>query len=190
MASIKDQQLLYHLTSLANLGSIFDKGLQPRSALSDFYDVADAEILTSRKSQGLDDYVPFHWFARNPFDGRVQQDRPDEDFVLITVRRSVARGRNWKVISRHPLAKEAPELLDYAAGFDLIDWVTMDARDYKDTNGKSVCMAECLSPNAVAVADFFMIYVRTEKAEGVVTGEIERRSLSLGVTVNGNMFNK
>ena len=39
-----------------------------------FSDVADCDILESRRVFDLDTMVPFHFFARNPFDGRVQED--------------------------------------------------------------------------------------------------------------------
>lgn len=154
MASIRDQKLLYHLTGLNNLGSILDNDLKPRSALNGFHDVADVKILAGRAEHGLDDYVPFHWFSRNPFDGSVQTDRPDEKFVLLTVRRNLARDRNWQVSPRHPLAGKKFRFYDYQEGFDLIDWELMDNRKYSDAACKSVCMAECLSPTPVRVTDF------------------------------------
>ncbi|GAO96984.1 hypothetical protein PSA5_29715 [Pseudomonas syringae pv. actinidiae] len=43
--NIKEQKLLYHLTSLENLDGIFQEGLKPRSDLTVFADVADSEIL-------------------------------------------------------------------------------------------------------------------------------------------------
>jgi len=83
MTDIKNQQLLYHLTSIKNIASILEHGLKPRNAMSEFVDVADSEILKSRKLYSLETYVPFHFFARNPFDGRVQKDRPNEKFVAL-----------------------------------------------------------------------------------------------------------
>ncbi len=186
--NIKDQRLLYHLTSLNNISSILGNGLQPRAALEAFHDVADAEILTGRSEHELENYVPFHWFAKNPFDGRVQTDRPDENFVLITVRRTVAKSQNWKVLPRHPLAKQDFRFYDYREGFELIDWELMDTRDYHDPDCKSVCMAECLSPGAVGVSDFFKIFVPTKQVGSVVMSEVAKLRLSLEVTVNRNMF--
>lgn len=65
MPNIKNQKLLYHLTSLKNLERILSTGLQPRSKLKGFQEVADHEILQKRAALGLENYVPFHWFARN-----------------------------------------------------------------------------------------------------------------------------
>lgn len=53
MPNIRDQKLLYHLTSLENLGSILRNGLKPRAQLREFEDVADAEILRKRRGLGL-----------------------------------------------------------------------------------------------------------------------------------------
>ncbi|MBN9096466.1 DarT ssDNA thymidine ADP-ribosyltransferase family protein [Pandoraea pnomenusa] len=144
MPDIKEQKLIYHLTSLGNMPGIFESGLLPRARLRNFEDVADQEIIAGRREYGLENYVPFHWFARNPFDGRVQVDRSGEEFALITIRRSLAERENWKVIPRHPLANAAPQLLDYLPGVDAIDWETMNIRDYRDPECKSICMAECL----------------------------------------------
>ena len=188
MATIRDQKLLYHLTNLNNVGSILESGLQPRSALNEFSDVADVEILFGRAEHGLDNYVPFHWFSRNPFDGRVQIDRPDEEFVLLTVRRSLDSARNWRILPRHPLARQEFGFYDYREGFDLIDWGLMDCRNYSDADCKSVCMAECLSPTPVRAADFFKIFVPTELVKRKVLEELATRDLGIEVTVNRGMF--
>ncbi|MBH3409728.1 MULTISPECIES: DarT ssDNA thymidine ADP-ribosyltransferase family protein [Pseudomonas] len=165
---IQSGKLLYHLTSLENIPSIFEHGLLPRSQLTGFHDVADREIIKGRGTHGLENYVPFHWFARNPFDGRVQRDHFHKQFVLITVRRSLAERANWKVIPCHPLAGTEFRLLDYHAGFAAIDWQMMNRRDYQDQDCKNVCMAECLSPHAVPAASFFMIFVPSEEVAEAV----------------------
>lgn len=97
MPNIKRQKLIYHLTSLENMPGILEHGLLPRSQLQNFQDVADQEIIASRRNHCLENFVPFHWFSRNPFDGRVQADRPDEDFALITIHRELAQRENWKL---------------------------------------------------------------------------------------------
>lgn len=147
--NIKEQKLLYHLTSVENLDGIFQEGLRPRAELTDFTDVADSEILKKRKALELDCYVPFHWFAANPFDGSVQRNRPDSKFVLISVYRSMAKQNGWKVIPRHPLANDSIQLFDYDEGFEAIEWEVMNSREYHDAHCKSICMAECLAPGVV-----------------------------------------
>lgn len=188
MVAIREQKLIYHLTSVMNLSSILKNGLQPRSILTSFHDIADVEILAGRADHGLDRHVPFHWFSRNPFDGRVQRDRPGEPFVLITVHRSIAKALNWKVLPRHPLAKKNLVIYDYQKGFDRIDWALMETRDYHNPECKSVCMAECLSPGAVNTSNFFRIYAPTEQIKREATKEIDRHRLKLDVTVNRGMF--
>lgn len=63
---IKNGRLLYHLTALENLASILQHGLKPRCDLNndEFNDVADGEILDSRANHSLDNFVPFHFFAK------------------------------------------------------------------------------------------------------------------------------
>lgn len=184
MTNIKDQKLLYHLTSIDNVKSIFSDGLKPRAELQSFMDVADGEIIGSRRHLSLETYVPFHWFARNPFDGRVQADRPDDLFVLICVKRSLAVTRNWKIIPRHPLALGNIQLMDYAEGFAAIDWEIMNRRDYHDPDCKSICMAECLSPNTVSPNEFSNVFVYCEKSKAYVKNFDQQ----INITVNHKMF--
>lgn len=188
MPDIKDQKLLYHLTSAKNIGSILTEGLKPRAQLSRFDDVADQEIIAKRRALALENYVPFHWFARNPFDGAVQATRPTEQFVLITVRRTLAARQNWKVIPRHPLATGEIELMDYAEGVAAIDWSVMNRRDYHDPHCKSVCMAECLSPNPILLDSFFKIYAPSDKIANYVSGKINALGRLVEVVVNEHMF--
>jgi hypothetical protein len=165
---IRLKKLLCHLTSLSNLQSILANGLLPRSKLDNFVDVADPAIIEDRKQLRLERHVPFHFFARNPFDGRVQLDHPAKQFALIAVQRSVAQQNGWKIIPRHPLAGGEIELLDYASGMKAINWELMNERDYSDQQCKCVCMAECLAPGPVPVDLFHTIYVKDDKAKAKV----------------------
>lgn len=188
MADIKNQKLIYHLTAFENLPGILAEGLKPRSQLTYFQDVADKEIIQKRKNLALENFVPFHWFAKNPFDGGVQAAHRDKAFSLISVRRELAAENNWKVISRHPLADAAIELLDYRIGFATIDWEMMNRRAYQEPNCKSVCMAECLAPGAVSASMFFSIYVRNAELEQRARAWANQQEVTVGIDVNENMF--
>lgn len=190
MADYKSKKLIYHLTALKNIPSILEKGLLPRNQLSDFQDVADQDIIQKRRGLVLEGYVPFHWFVKNPFDGIVQKTHRESPFALIAVEREWAAKGNWTVLSRHPLANGEMELLDYAAGFEAIDWETMNHRDYRDPNCKSVCMAECLAPGPVPVLEFFAIYVRNAAEELKVRKWAHRLGVSVRIFANENMFLK
>lgn len=186
--NIRDQSLVYHLTSVENLDGIFKEGLKPRASLSNFTDVADSEILKKRKALDLDRYVPFHWFAANPFDGRVQLDRPKSKFVLISVHRSFARHQGWKVIPYHPLADDEIQLLDYNTGFQAIDWAQMSTRDYQNTLCKNTCMAECLSPSVVAPESFARIYAPNDDVRELCEAKMRLLGLKTPISVNPGMF--
>ncbi|MFA0930123.1 DarT ssDNA thymidine ADP-ribosyltransferase family protein [Pseudomonas syringae pv. tagetis] len=188
--SIKERFFVYHLTSVENLDGIFKEGLKPRASLTKFTDVADNDIIKKRKALGLDCYVPFHWFASNPFDGKVQLSRPQSKFVLISVYRSFAKQNRWKIIPRHPLANDAIELLDYDQGFEKIDWDLMESRDYLDPACKSVCMAECLSPSAVPPQNFSRIYVPNNGMEELCAAKMHEAKLKIPISVNPGMFHK
>lgn len=188
--SIKDQFFVYHLTSVENLDGIFKEGLKPRASLADFTDVADSEILKKRKALKLDTYVPFHWFAANPFDGRVQLDRPKSKFVLISVYRSFAKDNGWMIIPNHPLADDSIQLLDYDAGYQKINWTLMDTRAYQNAECKSVCMAECLSPRVVLPKNFSRIYVPNDDVRQLCEAKMREANVTTPITVNLGMFCK
>ena len=188
MRNIKEQKLIYHLTCLDNVPAILDQGLLPRSQVTRFTDVADSEILSGRANLGLEHKVPFHFFAGNPFDGRVQKDHPDKEFVLFTVHRELAAGNNWEIIPFHPLASANIELLDYQEGINTIDWEAMNRRDYHDEHSKRVCMAECLSPQAIEPSRFYMVFVGSDETKQAVEKAAQESGLNLDVVVNSKMF--
>src|SRR5690606_19960566 len=123
---IQNGRWIYHLSSTRNLESIIKNGLLSRDALSkknsNFHDVADQEILNGRSTLKLEQYVRFHFFARNPFDGRVQMGRKSESFFYACVNRTVARNEGYYILPSHPLANEQPKIYPYDEGFDKIDW--------------------------------------------------------------------
>ncbi|EGQ8901386.1 DarT ssDNA thymidine ADP-ribosyltransferase family protein [Vibrio vulnificus] len=183
----KNGKQLYHITSIQNLPSILKEGLLPRKQRKPVVDVADKEILTGRAKHGLDAMVPFHFFANNPFDGRVQKDHPKETFVLIAISRAHAEKNNWSISAKHPLNGEF-KLLDYAKGIEAIDWDTMDKRDYTTREGKSVCMAECLSPKVVPANDFQQIFVKSAEDKQTVEAMLRDVGIEGWVKLNTYMF--
>lgn len=155
----KEGKLIYHLTALDNLEAILTKGLLPRNGLTDFVDVADESIINHRQTIGLDNYVPFHFFAGTPFDGAVQKGNPMKKFIFITIQRTFAELSSFGILTRHPLSQNCSTVLPYPHGFASIDWDKMAKRDYSENDCKEICMAECLSPVAVKPKDFFLILV-------------------------------
>lgn len=189
MIEIQHQLLVYHLTSLENMPSILSLGLLPRSKLTTFTDVADPEILVERRRLKLEDRVPFHFFARNPFAGRVQMSNRSRRFVLIAVKRTVARDLHWKIIPRHPLAGADIQIMDYDQGFAAIDWTTMNKRTYADPRCKSTCMAECIAPTTVGASLFSNVFVR-ESTYADMRHMVAAAGLTMHVNVNEKMFLK
>ena len=189
MVDIKEQKLLYHLTDINNLPSILEKGLLPRSRLDCFTDIANAEILDGRKKLELDKYVPFHFFALNPFDEGVQKSHTKKEFVLVAVRRTLAQVNNWKIIPRHPLANADIELLDFDKGMGAINWNKMNERNYLgDEESRSVCMAECLSPKGIKPSSLSFFFVKTEQNQQQVRQWLKAVGLEKHVNVNAGMF--
>lgn len=185
---IQNQSFLYHLTCIDNIDSIITNGLCSRSLLgNNFIDVADSEIIQGRGIQTLETMVPFHFFSNNPFDGRVKADHEDKVFCLIAVHRKFARENNWKIIPQHPLASTGLRLMDYDSGFAAINWELMNKRDYKNIECKSVCMAECLSPETVEAKNFASFYVNDDKSKKHVEGLLKASNLSKFVNINPAM---
>ena len=170
--NIQEGKLLYHLTDIRNIRKIIEKGLLSRSSLESrglvFTDVADEEILDFRRMHNLNCFVPFHFFAKNPFDGRVQIDNPDIEFVYICIKRSVARHMGFQIIPRHPLNMVPFIIYDYEDGFNNIDWATMENRDYADYECKEICMAESIYLGDLGNDSFFSINVISERSKKYV----------------------
>lgn len=160
---VSQQKLLWHLTALDNLESILQYGLLARNHVRKFVDVADQEIIQKRVQFGLGDYVPFHLFQGNPFDGSVLKAHNDRRFCFIVIKRDLAKNKGYKILPKHPLSSEDLILYDYDDGMKIIDWNLVDKRDYLDQECKVACMAECLALGRVGPDDFFSITVQTEK---------------------------
>ena len=161
----REKKTIVHLTALENLEGVFQYGLLPRSRLKAFRDVADPAIIEGREGLGLEDYVPFHFFTQNPFDGAVVESNPGIALAYLVMRRTVARDKGFLILPRHPLAQVvgiplAP--LPYDEGFKAIDWDLLERRDYQKRECRLACMAECLAPGAVSLADISSITVQDQ----------------------------
>ena len=188
--AVKDITQFYHLTSLNNMESIIRDGLLPRESLTTFEDVADPKIIEKRNELSLNNMVPFHFFIHNPFDGRVMKDNPDMEFVYLCISRNYAKNHNWKILPRHPLACQKEDLKDYDDGFNSIDWLTMEKREYQYDYGRAVCMAEALSPTDIPIEDFLFINVRTQEAFTYVNSLLKKYNKSVRVSITENYFIK
>jgi hypothetical protein len=164
---VSQQKLLWHLTALDNLESILIRGLLSRNSIQKFIDIADEEIIKKRTELGLENYVPFHFFQGNPFDGVVLKEYPQKKFCFITILRDLAKKNNYKILSKHPLSPDAT-IYEYNEGIEAINWDIVDRREYKDLECKQACMAECLAFECVKPKDFFSITVRTSADEAYV----------------------
>lgn len=188
--SPKNGKLLYHLTSLDNVTSIIAHGLLARNGISGFDDVADPEIISFRKENDLNSYVPFHFFPKNPFDGKVQKIYPHKEFIYICVQRTFARLNGFKVIPRHPASMPKLILYDYLEGIEVIEWDIMDIKEYTDPECKQVCMAECLSPVPIKPSDFQSIYVKSNETRDYIESICLKKfnTMPFFINVMKNMF--
>lgn len=159
--SIQTGKLIYHLTDMENMHSIFQNGLLSRACLSvEFVDVADPEIIAYRQSKGVLNYVPFHFFEPTPFAGAVERGYPEKSFVYIAIYRTFAQANGFLVLTRHPMSGQSHddlEVFPYVEGMEKIDWNAMETRDYHDEYVKCVCMAECLARDCVNINNLILL---------------------------------
>lgn len=181
---VKDENMIFHLTSLENLDSILEKGLLCRKDLeNEFDDVANPNMICSREREELEKYVPFHFFPRNPFDGDVFSHHPEKEFIYIGIAKKKARSKGFKVIPTHPMSMSEFKIYDFDEGIEVIDWETMNKRDYKEEVCKHVCMAECIYEGKIEPYNFTSIYVRDEAIQKIVQPKVQKY-------LNDNNLNK
>ncbi|MDR3327696.1 MAG: DUF4433 domain-containing protein [Prevotellaceae bacterium] len=187
---VSDGKMLYHLTALDNIESIIEKGLLCREIITPVTDVADEEIIEKRKTLGLLSYVPFHFFAKNPFDGAVIKAYPETKFVYLTVYRLDAEKNNWKIIPRHPLKCDTKEIYTYNDGIIKMDWELINQRDYSNSDSKFACMAECLVYEKLDISDIRFIDVKEQADANLIIGLLKTQKVMQApqIRVNPNFF--
>ncbi len=166
----KEGKLIYHLTKLENVSKIMKKGLLSRSQLQaeDFSDIANPDILSKRRSMGLDDYIPFHFHPRSAFDKAVQWANPDDYFVYVCVHRNTAASKNFKILPQHPTSRGEVTLYDYEEGIEQIDWDALDLSYGEKNYDKQKNMAECLCPKSLIMTHFQSFGVPNESVKNRV----------------------
>ena len=78
----------------------------------------------------------------------MRRNHPDEKFVYIAVYKEYAEANGFKIIPIHPLSQGAA-VYDYTKGMAMIDWETMNRKEFDDAHCKLVCLAECMSPTSL-----------------------------------------
>lgn len=163
---IENQKLLYHLTALKNIESIFSNGLKPRQSVCNFTDVAESDIIAFRNIVGISHLIPFHFFKGTPFAGVVQKNHSDKEFIYITLHRNLAKKNKFKIYPTHPKHMNPLKLYEYEEGLKIIDWTLMNTRDYANYECKEVCMAECVAPfTEIPASAFHSIIVKSEETK-------------------------
>ena len=172
MSTPREGKLLYHLTHLDNMASILKIGLMPRNQLNGgFTDTADPGIISGRHDYSVDlsNYVPFHFFVKNPYDGAVCKAYGSENMVIIAIPRPRKNfDAGYYIIPNHPLSG-APDFLSYQDGFNAIRWDLLDNnnsnRQYSNPAVKQACLAECDVDHIIYPNEFSFVYVATEVAK-------------------------
>ncbi|WP_027216581.1 DarT ssDNA thymidine ADP-ribosyltransferase family protein [Butyrivibrio fibrisolvens] len=179
----KNGRLLYHLTSVDNLDSIFENGLLPRKCIREngigFRDIADPGIIDKRKSLGLDKYTPFHFHPYTAFDYAVKYSGNATRMVYICVDREFARYNKFLVLPQHPLSSDQIELFSFDEGMNKIDWDTMMEVGRDDQYAKEVKMAESLTDLIIPANQFKCLYVANEEMKQFVTYKLKEYGIEL-----------
>lgn len=195
METPQNNKFIYHLTDLENLDSILkEKRLLSRNCLTNikYSDVANCEII--KKRGNLNDYIPFHFFPKNPFDGAVLKSYPSKNFIYIGIFRNKASEHNFQIIPCHPLSTTVSDdmkrLYSYDEGYKKLNWELINTRDYARHECKEACMSECLCENKVDVNLFRTITVKTEDNKKYVETSLKKYNISSvnNIYVNLNWF--
>lgn len=178
MMQCQNWKYIFHLTAFKNMESILRNGLLPRNQLDrgTFIDVADSNIIGYREENDLNGYIPFHFFHPTPFAGAVMKKYPGT-YVYIAVSRKYAAEHNFEIIPVHPMSEDEKYQIrkyPYVEGFNLIDWDTMNKRDYHDPHCKEVCMAECLCKGKLDLHQL----IRSEDALFFTRSNVEKEKLN------------
>lgn len=186
----KEGKLLYHLTKIDNLQSIFQIGLLSRNQLLRhgiiFNNIANMDIIEKRKNTNLENYVPFHFYAKNPFDWCVCKQYGSENMALITILREYAHSVEAFIVPSHPIGSENPQFFTFTEGLDKIEWSMMDTNFTSDQHVKNVRMAEVLIPSGIPANAFFKIFVKSEWGKQRIIQETNCPPDL--ITVNAHMF--
>lgn len=193
MPSPKEGKLLYHLTHICNMKSILCNGLLPRNILKgNFIDTADPDIIAGRHEYNVDlaNYVPFHFFVKNPYDGAVCKKYGAENMAIISIHRPNQKCDGFFIIPNHPLSG-SPEFLPYNDGFEKVLWDLMEggeSRDYSNPVIKNACMAECDVDRPISVDEFAYVFVKTERARNFILSLPYSEKIAGKIRVNPHMF--
>ena len=190
--SAENGKLLWHLTALENIESIFKNGLSCRKKLisKSFVDIAHTNILESRAKFGLENYIPFHFMQKTPFAGKVMKDNKDTEFIYITLHRDFAKKNNFKIINKHPLCEDA-KIYDYEEGMANINWklIDCDDRDYSVHAIRESSMAECIAIYESIPANCFQnIYTSSEKTKSYIENLKKEYKFEFYVNINSKLF--
>lgn len=198
MSKPSEGKLLYHITHINNMPSILANGLVPRCQLDQsdslYEDIADQEIIAGRAHYKVDlsSYVPFHFYAKNPFDGAVCKDYGSNNMVIITIRRDLHKRNDFLIIPTHPLDRNDPEIFPYEEGFNKIRWDILDGdcRDYHDPDIKKACMAECDVKYTIPPQAFYCVFLYNQNAYDKIMKISGANVIKDKLKINPNMFPK
>lgn len=186
--SVYKGKLLYHLTELKNLSTIFKYGLLSRNEMIKrklkFIDVADEKIIKFREENGLNDFIPFHLFPKNPFDGAVQKAHENKKFIYIVMHRNYAKYNKFKIIPRHPMSMEKLIIYDYKEGMNKIEWDILESKNYVNHECKEICMAECISEEAINTVYFQSIVVKDNDSKKEVYQLMHENNISKNIFID------
>lgn len=191
MKNPKDGKLFYHLTHIENMCSIYQMGLMPRKLLGSrlIKDTANRQILQKRRRLQLEEFVPFHFYVRNPYDWAVCRVHGVQNMVIIAVDRvRMIHCFPVKIIPTHPAGNSVPELFDYDEGLEFVNWEVMNMTYTNDATIKKDRMAEVVIQGVITPDYFRFIYVNSIQTKAAL---IARIGFDPGIIqVNENMFPK
>lgn len=190
MKKIEHYKSVFHLTSTNNFENILKLGLLSRSKLDkNFYDIADKEIIELRKRYELDKYIPFHFFPKNPFDGRVQRNNPTQNFMFLALNKKFINKylNNFYIIPSHPLHLykiNSLRIYNYNEGIHVLNWDLMNLRNFSNNECKQACMSECITDLNLNINDFNYIAVKDKNIKENLENKLRLYNREYGKNIN------
>ena len=188
---------LMHITHVANLSSIFSKGLLPHNNKAQQVDISNGLVNARRAKKepihkhSIHDYIPFYFNVRNAMLFQVQKEFGSEVVILAFNKEIMSLP---KVIFSNCNASSFNSMFTSDLGeLALFDWAGMFSSSWSE-NGvadlelKSKMMSECLVFNKVDINKLHCIYCQNIEVQQRIIKMCEDKKIHANVAVDPMLF--
>ena len=166
---------LYHMTHVANVPSILEKGLMSHRTAPAYCDISNVTVnglraaIVTVHGRSLHDYVPLYFNPRNAMLYQKQKEYR-QDIVIVEISKSVCH-EGGVLFSEGNAASSESRIVDTLAATSAFNWPRIVKEDWREgrilnLTTKRLMMSECLVPNQIAAARIIRLH-----APDAATGE-------------------